>query len=131
MGEHANATTIRGTYAAFATGDMETIAASWAPEVRWHEAGSHPLAGDYKGRDEIFGLFGRLVEESGGTFKAELEDVLVNSVGDVVAIHRATAERNGKRYSAREALAIEMTDGKAVNIRHVVADLDEANAFWS
>jgi uncharacterized protein len=131
MAEHPNVTTIRASYAAFESGDLDALAATWTPEVSWHEAGNHPLAGDFKGREEIFALFGRLMTESGGTFRAELEDILVNDAGDVLALHRATGERNGKRYDAREALYCEMVDGKANVVRHLVPDLDEADAFWS
>ena len=50
--EHPNATAYRRTAAAFRARDLAAIADLVDPDVVWHVPGHHPLAGDYRGREE-------------------------------------------------------------------------------
>jgi ketosteroid isomerase-like protein len=50
--EHPNATAYRRAATAFRAHDLATIADLVDPDVVWHVPGEHPLAGDYRGRDE-------------------------------------------------------------------------------
>ena len=68
MSDHPNLELMRRTLAAFQVGDMAGLAELLAPQVVWHVPGRSPLAGDHRGRDEVFGFFGSLMELSGGTF---------------------------------------------------------------
>jgi ketosteroid isomerase-like protein len=37
-----------------------------ADDVTWHVTGAGPLSGTYHSRDEVFGFFARLAEETAG-----------------------------------------------------------------
>ncbi len=78
MGDHPNAEALRKGYAAFAAGDMETVASLFADDIAWHQAGDGPLAGVFVGKDAVFGTFGQLVQLTGGTFGQEIHDVVAN-----------------------------------------------------
>ena len=78
MTEHPNVELTRRGYAAFAEGDMATLSELIADDVTWHQNGVGPLSGTYHGRDEVFGFFGRLAEETAGTFRLDVHDVLAN-----------------------------------------------------
>ena len=68
MTEHPNIELTRQGYDAFAKGDLAALSELIAGDATWHVLGVGPLSGTYHGRDEIFGFFGRLAEETGGTF---------------------------------------------------------------
>src|SRR5947199_9086840 len=109
MTEHPNATLIRRGYDAFRTGDMSVFQTVLADDVVEHQPTGNFLAGDYKGRDAVLGFYGRLFQETGGTFKIDLERVLVNE-NRVVTVHRTTAERNGRALDCRTSLVFELVD---------------------
>jgi ketosteroid isomerase-like protein len=67
MTEHPNVELTRRGYDAFAKGDLATLSELIAEDAAWHVLGVGPLSGTYHGRNEIFGFFGRLAEETGGT----------------------------------------------------------------
>ena len=99
--QHANIQRSKRAYEAFGKGDMATVSDLLADDVLWHVSGSSPLAGDYKGKDAVFGFFGKLTEMTGGTFKLEVHDILANDEHSVTLL-TATAERNGKKLDTRQ-----------------------------
>jgi hypothetical protein len=59
-----------------------------------------PLSGDYKGKDAIFGFFTKIMQETDGTFRLEVHDILASDDHGVVLV-RQTAQRNGKSWDSR------------------------------
>jgi uncharacterized protein len=88
MGDHPNAVALRKGYAAFAAADMETVASLFADDIAWHQAGNGPLAGDFVGKDAVFGTFGQLVQLTGGTFGQEIHDVVANDEHAVAMVEQ-------------------------------------------
>jgi uncharacterized protein len=72
-----NLSLLRDGYQAFAAGDMARLAELFADDIVWHSPGDNP-PGEYRGRDAVFALFARLAEETGGTFRADVHDLLAN-----------------------------------------------------
>ncbi len=93
--EHSNVELTRRGYEAFAKGDLATLTELLADDVVWHVQGVGPLNGNYHGRDEVFGFFGRLAEETGGTFRLDVHDVLANDE-HAVALCALSASRGNK-----------------------------------
>lgn len=50
----------------------------FADDVAWRAPGQNPLSGDYQGKDAVFALFGRLAEQTGGSFRVDVHDLLAN-----------------------------------------------------
>jgi ketosteroid isomerase-like protein len=96
----------RRGYENFGKGDLEAIREDFAPTIVWHVGGHSPLTGDYRGIDEVFGLFGRIFTETGGTLKNEVHDILANDTHGVAMV-KQSAQRNGKSL-----------EGNAVHIVH-------------
>src|SRR5689334_620633 len=92
---HANETMLRTGYEAFGRGDLATLETLFAPDVVWHEPGRNPVSGTYKGWDELVGLFVAYAERSGGTFVAELEDVLADD-DRAISIARVRGSHDGR-----------------------------------
>jgi uncharacterized protein len=93
--EHPNIEHARRGYAAFGSGDLATLSELIADDAVWHARGVGPLSGDYRGRDQVFGFFGRLAEETGGTFRLDVHDILANDEHTAV-LATLTASRGGK-----------------------------------
>ena len=108
---HPNEETVRRAFDAFAKGDMDTLRDLMDQDAVWHSPGRNPLSGDYRGVDEILGLFARLAELTGGTFRAELHDVVANDE-HAVALYVTRAEREGRTLETKNVLVNHMRDGK-------------------
>lgn len=91
---HPNEDLLRRGYQAFAEGDMQTMDEVFDDEIVWHVPGNNPLSGDYNGKQEVFGFFGK-VNELADSFTLELHDVLANEEHGV-ALTWAKGERAGK-----------------------------------
>ena len=130
MAEHPNAALIRKGYEAFARGDMAALGELFMSDVQWHEAGrDFALAGDYKGQQAVFTMFGRLMELTGGAFEVRLEECIADD-RQAVAIHSASARRGSRTYTAREAIVFHLLEGRVTDAWHTVPDVDAYDAFW-
>jgi uncharacterized protein len=129
---HPNEQRLRDGFEAFSKGDLDTLRNEFlAPNVVWHSAGRNPLAGDYAGIDQVMGLFGRLFELTGGTFRQELHDVLANDEHGI-SLATATAEREGKTFRDNTVLVFNVDkDGKVTEAWLHPYDLYAADEFFS
>jgi ketosteroid isomerase-like protein len=130
MGAEENAAIIRRGYEAFNSGDMNTLAEIFDERAVWHLPGRSSMANDYQGREAAFAYFGRLGQETGGTFQAGLQHLLAE--GDrVVGIQRNTAERAGKRLEDDVCLVFQLKDGRVTEGWEHHRDLYAWDEFWS
>ena len=130
MADHPNVELLRKGYTAYGSGDIEVLNELFADDILWHVAGRGPLAGDYKGRDQVFGFFGKLMELSDGTAKLELHDVLAND-DHGVALVTGTATRNGATFTGPDVHTFHIRDGKVVEFWDAPLDQYAADEFWS
>ncbi len=131
MAEHPNVDLIRRGFDAFNAGDTATLSELLDENVVQHMAGSNALfSGDHQGRDNVFAMYGRLGEASGGTFRAPVEDIWAND-DTAVAIYRAAGERNGRQLDMRNALIFKIANGIVTELTDIPADADEQDDFWS
>ena len=132
MADHPNVDRLRRGYAAFAGGDLDTLRNEiFAEDVVFHVTGNNPLAGDYKGIDEVFGFFGRLVQETGGTLKIELHDALANDE-HAVGLVRISGERNGKSLAQNVVHVYHANpDGKVTEQWSFPENSAAVDEFWS
>ena len=111
MAGHPNVDRIRDGYAAFAKGDFATLNELFAEDLVWHIGGRNQLAKDYRGRDEVYGFFGRLLELTEGSFHLDLHTVLADDEHGV-ALVATSASRGGKSVRINEAHVYHLRDGK-------------------
>ncbi len=124
-------TLVRRGYAAFNTGDVETLATLFSTDVCQHVPGHGPLAGTYKGIDSVLGYYGKLAEMTGGTFRADLVDVHGDGSGHVCAVHQTTAERNGAKRVTRGSIVFTCIGDKVTDLLELHADLPGDDAFFA
>jgi ketosteroid isomerase-like protein len=130
MGEHQNVERLRKGFAAFDSGDIPAVLELFSPDIVWNVPGDNPIAGTYKGHDEVMGFFGKLMEETGGSFKIEIEDILANDRHGV-AIVRQRAERNGKRIDMSVVQVFSVNeDGKVTEFSGYPEDSAAVDDFY-
>ena len=104
---------IRRGYELFNSGNIEGLTDIVAEDAVWHVGGRNRLSGEKRGRDAIFAFFGQLGELTGGTFRAELHDVIAGEE-HAVGLHTSTGERDGRRLSVHAVLVFHLRDGTVV-----------------
>jgi ketosteroid isomerase-like protein len=130
MADHPNLELLRRGYAAYGSGDMDTINELFADAVVWHVAGRSPLSGDYNGKEEVFGFFAKLQEMSEGTSKVEVHDLLANDEHGV-AVVTESATRNGRNHEGNATHVLHVRDGQVTEFWDAQTDQYAADEFWS
>jgi ketosteroid isomerase-like protein len=130
MAEHPNLESARAGYAAFATGDMAAVGDLLADDIVWHSGGSNILTGDYEGKEAVFNYFARLMQETGGTFKNEIHDMLANDEHGV-ALVTFSAARGGKSLEGSIVHVFHMRDGKMTEFWSISEDQAQFDEFWA
>lgn len=120
---------IRRGYKAFGEGDMETLGSLYTPDVVQRQGGNNQTAGEYKGVDNVMGLYGKFFELSGGTFAVDLKSL--KTEGDkVVTVHHATGEREGKTLDVDESIEFTFSGDKVSLLDVSSPDQAALDAFW-
>lgn len=128
---HPNEDLARRGYAAFATGDMGVLSELFSDDIRWHSPGRSPIAGDFKGKEEVLGSFGRIAELTGGNFTLDIHSILADDE-HVVALLTTHAEREGgKTYDGIGTQVFHVRDGEVTESWFFDGDQYAADEFWS
>jgi uncharacterized protein len=131
VGSDGNAAIIRRGYEAFNSADIATLTKLFDENATWHTPGRSSIAGGRKGREAVFTQFGRYGGETGGTFRADLLNVLESEDGRVVSVHHNSAERGGRRLDVLCCIVFELKDGRVLIGREHFYDLYAWDALWS
>jgi uncharacterized protein len=108
----ANIAALRRGYEAFQNGNLDLLRDElFDPDIVWHAPGRNILSGDFHGSDAVIANFVKQFEETGGTFKVEVHDIL-GSDAHAVALGTASAERNGKSMSEPYAHVCHLREGR-------------------
>jgi len=75
--------------------------------------------------------FGQLAQETGGTFQAELQHLLVDDEDRAIGIQRSTAQRDGKNLDVGNCIVFRLKDGRITDGREHFNDLYAWDEFWS
>jgi ketosteroid isomerase-like protein len=100
-------------------------------DFTWETPGNSPRAGLRKGRAEVYAQYGTYLNDTGGTFKAQLQSVTSNGNGEVVGVHRNTGTRNGKTLDTMCCIVFAVKDGKIESGKEHFFDLYNWDQFWS
>ncbi|MFF3290045.1 nuclear transport factor 2 family protein [Streptomyces sp. NPDC003023] len=130
MSEHPDCALVRRGYTAFVSGDLATLSELFTADAVYHVPGDHMLSGHHKGREAIMTLFHRLGDETAGTLQIQVDAVLADGRGHVMAFHTARADRGDRGLEIREGLFFTIVGGKVTDIDMCVEDIDEMNTFW-
>jgi len=126
-----NAAIVARAYEALNAGDIATLVKLFDANSSWHTPGRGAIAGSRMGRDSVFAQFDRYGRETGGTFRADLLNVLESDDGRVVAVHHNSAERNGTRLDVLCCIVFELRNGRIIIGREHFYDLYAWDSFWA
>lgn len=127
---HENEALIRDAYDAFVRGDLEAVRAFLDPDALWHVSGSSPLAGVYKGHDELMALFARIYQMTEGTFTISAREILA-SEDRVIALTTMKATRGNRVLDDDGVAVFKIAAGKATEIWNFAENQDAIDAFFS
>jgi ketosteroid isomerase-like protein len=127
---HPNEDRVRQGYDAFSRGDTDTLRELFHPDLVWHAPGRHQLAGDFRGVDAVLGYLGQTMELTGGTFRADVHDVVANDE-HTVGLHNASAERAGRTLDDNTTLVFHLRDGQVTEVWQYWADPYAADEFFA
>ena len=104
---HPNVHLVQGLYAAFQSGDQETLMASIAPDVRWHNSGFDPTAGTYEGIEAVLGYL--VGQNHMDEYRLEVVDILASETQ--VAVVARTSGRRGDQRLDNEFIQLLRVEG--------------------
>jgi ketosteroid isomerase-like protein len=128
MALHPNQLLVRRGFEAFNTGDIDTLVEVIAEDAVQVMPGTNMFSGEHKGREAILAMYGRIFEETGGTFRADLESTYANG-HLVVAIYHGSGQRQGRTLDQRYALLFEIEGGQAVRLTDMPNDVEANDRF--
>lgn len=131
MSGDENVEIMRRAYEAFNQADMDTLTEVFDEDMVWHLPGRSAFANDYKGREATLAYFGQLGQQTGGTFRANLEHLLTDGENLVIGIQRSSGERDGKHLDVGNCIVFELKDGRVIDGREHFHDLYAWDEFWS
>ena len=111
MPEHPNAALIRRGYEAFSRGDLESLVPLFDEDAVWHVPEGTPFSGDHEGREAVLAMLRGLIEQTDGTFVAEVSDVSAHGQ-HAVAITRLRGTFDGKEMEAAGAAVYHISEGR-------------------
>jgi uncharacterized protein len=122
VSDHPNLILMREGYQAFAKSDLATLTEQWRADIRWHEPGSNPFSGDYEGPQAVFEMFGRLMELTENSFRAE-PVLLCADDEHGTALVRFTAHRGDRHLDTLVAQVVRFDgDGKLAEFWNAPTD---------
>ena len=115
-----NTDRIRRGYAAFSSGDLDTLTELIAADCQWVVAGDNALTATYDGRDATFGYFAALLGETEGTFAVTLREAVDVAPDTVLVVADVTARARGTSYDEQVVQKHLLRDGQIVECRTFV-----------
>jgi ketosteroid isomerase-like protein len=117
--------------AAYGSHDRQTMLDSLADDAVWHVGGTHPLSGDYRGRDAVLGYFDTVRERTADSMRLERLEVIADDRYGA-AFLRVTATRGEKRLDTVVADAFRFDDdGQIAEFWAANANQPAIDEFWS
>ncbi|TDD48200.1 nuclear transport factor 2 family protein [Kribbella antibiotica] len=112
------------------TGNMAIVGELLAGDIVWHQPGANQFSGDHEGQEAVFGMLGRMMESSQGTFAIETIHSLMDN-GDLIAASIHFAGRRGDTAMAMDGVDLmRVQDGKIIEMWLFSGDQTAEDAFW-
>jgi ketosteroid isomerase-like protein len=125
-----NEALVRAIFAAFARKEGFALRRLFAEDAVWTVPGRGVMAGEYRGREEIFRFLARLPKETDGTYGSSLRDVLASD-DRAAALYVARGARKGRVLELEQVLLFRIEDGLVREVLALPSDPDAFEAFWA
>jgi uncharacterized protein len=115
----------------YAGGSEAAMRELLAADIAWTVPGDNPIAGTYRGLEEVFDYFRRRRELAGRTFRMQRRDVLVGEGDRVAALTDGTATIGGVERRWSTVGLYEVADGRVAACWLLPLDQRAFDAIWS
>lgn len=127
---HPNEELLGRYFKAADSGDLATLDELFADNITAHIAGSHALAGEYQGKEAVFGFFGQLAELSGGTARLQRQAALADDWFAVALVEVAGRAGGETLDGERAVLVLRIQDGRFVELWSHHYDQRKMDRAW-
>jgi ketosteroid isomerase-like protein len=125
---HPNRELLARIYDSLAQGDVGPLVASLADDIEWRVHRPSPVAGIYRGEQEVLGFFPRMMAPYEGTLHVQVISIVADDERGFVSV-RESAERPARGLAWTGVHVWEFRGGK---ITRFESYYDDAYAeFWS
>lgn len=128
--EDSNVARIRQAFDAFRRRDSVVIGRLIGDDTVWRVPGRSSMAGEYRGREEIFEFLRTTAVLTDGTYSVDLRSV-VGGDEVVAALYRATGRRGDRSLDIDQVLVFRFEDGGWAEVLAVPLDPEAFDAFWA
>src|SRR5262249_28740933 len=115
-------------YRAFAASDMATLANTFAADVEMTQVGRNALAGQFHGREALFGHFADIPRFTEALMMTP-EAILADADGNVAAVNRMTVSKDGAEREFRVIHLFRIRNGRLAEFRSIPEDPYALDAF--
>ena len=129
MSDHPNIARLREGYTAFGKGDLAALDDLFAEDIRWHEPGRNQLAGTYEGRSAVYEMFGRLMQVTEGSFRADVRTMFADDE-QAVAVVDVTAHRGDASFALTNTHLFRFSGEKIVEFWEMTGDQYAVDAVF-
>jgi ketosteroid isomerase-like protein len=119
--------TLETVYDAFGRGDMETVGSLYADDIEWRVNGPSPVAGEYEGKEAVFGFFEQMMAQYDGTLSVEVTAMAADEEHGFVSVKESASRPDEIAYTGIHAWAFQ--DGKCSGFESYYDD--SHYDFWS
>lgn len=126
----ANVKVIQKYFDSLAQGDLETLGSLFADDVIWHQPGQGQLSGTYEGKQALFGLFGKFMEISQGSFRITGVESLMENGNLVTAVLSFAAQKPGHQIAMSGVDLMRIENGKIKEVHLFSGDQKAEDEFW-
>jgi len=126
---HPNEDLARKAYAAFTEGDTEILRQVFADGIVFRIPGKSRMAGEYRGRDAVFGYLGKMMDRLAGTFRLEVHDVVANQE-HVVGLTVQSGVHEGQHTTFRSVHVWHVDDGGRLSELWEYPEQPAFDEFW-
>lgn len=127
---HPNVQTLTRFYDALAKADVGAALSVCADEVTFQVAGKSKLAGKFNRSTVAAGLFGKMTELGGGSFKSDIHDITATDLHGMVLMTN-TVMRNGTKHEYRTVHVWRIQGGKPIAWYEYPRDMYQYDAIWA
>ena len=112
---------VKGTYGAFARGDVPAVLGAFAEDIEWHEAAGMPYGGVYHGPEAVAqNVFGPITEDVDGFTLVTGEFIASGDTVAAVVRYTGTGKATGKDLDVPAVHVWEIRDGKLTRFRQFI-----------
>ena len=115
----------------YTEGDPAPVRAVLSADIAWHVPGASPIAGSYRGLDEVVEYMLARRALADGTFRMHRLDVLTGSGSTVAVLTDGTATINGAERQWSTVGLYRVEDGQVAECRLLPLDQAEFDDIWT